>query len=97
MIVVKIGGSVRRLDPLLEDIATTTEQTVVVHGAGRALDDLSNRLGSPPRMVVKAPETSKYQGRSSASSATKSTAMPMTCGKKTHTALLNTAAMPPQT
>ena len=51
MIVVKIGGSVRRLDPLLEDIATTTEQTVVVHGAGRALDDLSTRLGSPPRMV----------------------------------------------
>ena len=51
MIVVKIGGSVRRLDPLLEDIATTTEQTVVVHGAGRELDDLSTRLGSPPRMV----------------------------------------------
>jgi acetylglutamate/LysW-gamma-L-alpha-aminoadipate kinase len=51
MIVVKIGGSVRRLDPLLEDIATTTEQTVVVHGASRDLDDLSTRLGSPPRMV----------------------------------------------
>ena len=51
MIVVKIGGSVRHLDPLLEDIAATTEQTVVVHGASRALDDLSTRLGTPPRMV----------------------------------------------
>ena len=51
MIVVKIGGSVRRLDPLLEDIAATTEQTIVVHGASRDLDDLSTRLGSPPRMV----------------------------------------------
>jgi [amino group carrier protein]-L-2-aminoadipate 6-kinase len=51
MIVVKIGGSVRHLDPLLEDIATTTEQCVVVHGASRDLDDLSTRLGAPPRMV----------------------------------------------
>jgi acetylglutamate/LysW-gamma-L-alpha-aminoadipate kinase len=51
MIVVKIGGSVRHLDPLLEDLATTTERTVVVHGASRDLDDLSTRLGSPPRMV----------------------------------------------
>ena len=33
MIVVKIGGSVRHLDPLLEDIAATTERVVVVHGA----------------------------------------------------------------
>ena len=37
MIVVKIGGSVRWLDPLLEDIATTTEQAIVVHGASRDL------------------------------------------------------------
>jgi len=51
MIVVKIGGSVRRVDPLLLDIAATTEQVVVVHGASRDLDDLSTRLGSPPRMV----------------------------------------------
>jgi acetylglutamate/LysW-gamma-L-alpha-aminoadipate kinase len=51
MIVVKIGGSVRRLDPLLDDIAVTTEKTIVVHGASRDLDELSTRLGSPPRMV----------------------------------------------
>jgi acetylglutamate/LysW-gamma-L-alpha-aminoadipate kinase len=51
MIVVKIGGSVRHLDPILEDVATTTEQAIVVHGASRELDDLSTRLGSPPRMV----------------------------------------------
>jgi acetylglutamate/LysW-gamma-L-alpha-aminoadipate kinase len=54
MIVVKIGGSVRQLDPLLEDIAATTERVVVVHGASRELDDLSTRLGSPPRMVESA-------------------------------------------
>lgn len=51
MIVVKIGGSVRHLDPLLEDIAATTERVVVVHGASRDLDDLATRLGAPPRMV----------------------------------------------
>jgi [amino group carrier protein]-L-2-aminoadipate 6-kinase len=51
MIVVKIGGSVRRLDPLLEDIAATTEHVVVVHGASRDLDELSTRLGVPPRMM----------------------------------------------
>lgn len=54
MIVVKIGGSVRHLDPLLQDIATTTERVVVVHGASRDLDDLSTRLGTPPRMVESA-------------------------------------------
>ena len=54
MIVVKIGGSVRHLDPLLEDIAATTEQVVLVHGASRALDDLSTRLGAPPQMVESA-------------------------------------------
>ena len=51
MIVVKIGGSVRWLDPILEDVAAMTERTIVVHGASRDLDDLSARLGSPPRMV----------------------------------------------
>ena len=51
MIVVKIGGSVHDVDPLLNDIASTTERVIVVHGASRDLDDLSTRLGSPPRMV----------------------------------------------
>jgi acetylglutamate/LysW-gamma-L-alpha-aminoadipate kinase len=54
MIVVKIGGSVRHLDPLLEDIAATTERVVLVHGASRELNDLSTRLGSPPQMVESA-------------------------------------------
>jgi [amino group carrier protein]-L-2-aminoadipate 6-kinase len=54
MIVVKIGGSIRHLDPLLEDIAATTEQVVLVHGASRDLDALSRRLGAPPRMVESA-------------------------------------------
>jgi acetylglutamate/LysW-gamma-L-alpha-aminoadipate kinase len=51
MIVVKIGGSVRRVDPLLEDLAGTTERVIVVHGASRELDALSTRLGTPPRTV----------------------------------------------
>jgi acetylglutamate/LysW-gamma-L-alpha-aminoadipate kinase len=54
MIVVKIGGSVRNVDPLLEDIAATTERVVVVHGASRDLDGLSARLGVPSRMVQSA-------------------------------------------
>jgi len=53
--VIKIGGSVRDPEPVLRDIAATVaashEQIVVVHGASRALNDLSERLGYPPRIV----------------------------------------------
>lgn len=52
MLVIKIGGSLRRLDPLLADIARCQERMVLVHGANRELNDLSERLGHPPRMVT---------------------------------------------
>ena len=50
--VVKIGGSVRDPDRLLRDIATWPGPVVVVHGASRDLNELSTRLGHPPRMVA---------------------------------------------
>jgi [amino group carrier protein]-L-2-aminoadipate 6-kinase len=61
MIVVKIGGSVRNLDPILDDLAATDEAFVVVHGASRALNELSEQLGAPPRMVEsERGETSRF-------------------------------------
>jgi acetylglutamate/LysW-gamma-L-alpha-aminoadipate kinase len=50
-IVVKVGGSVRNLDPLLRDVAASPHAVVLVHGASRALNDLSTSLGREPRMV----------------------------------------------
>ena len=50
----KIGGSVRDPGPLLQDVAETVaagESVVLVHGASRDLNELSTRLGHPPRMV----------------------------------------------
>ena len=52
MLVIKIGGSLTDLDPLLEDIAARREPLVLVHGANKELNDLSTRLGHPPRMVT---------------------------------------------
>ena len=49
--VIKIGGSVREPDALLRDIAAAREHIVLVHGASRGLNELSTRLGHPPRMV----------------------------------------------
>ena len=51
MLVIKVGGSVRRLDGLLLDIASVREPLVLVHGASRDLDALSTALGRPPRIV----------------------------------------------
>lgn len=55
LIVLKIGGSVRDPDPLLRDVADIVAsgdaQVVLVHGASRDLNELSTRLGHPPRMV----------------------------------------------
>lgn len=54
VLVLKIGGSVRDPEPLLQDMAETVgagERVVLVHGASRDLNDLSTRLGHPPRMV----------------------------------------------
>jgi len=51
MIVVKIGGSVTNPDNVLREVAELDEPVVIVHGASRELDELSRRLGSPPRIV----------------------------------------------
>ncbi len=60
-LVVKIGGSVDDPGALLDDIAAHAEPVVVVHGAHRVLDDLSTRLGHPPRFVTSARgATSRY-------------------------------------
>ena len=50
----KIGGSIRDPEALLQDVAATVargERVVVVHGASRDLNELSTALGHPPRMV----------------------------------------------
>jgi len=61
MLVIKIGGSLSGIDPLLGDIAATTEPLVLLHGANRDLDDLATRLGHPPRMVTsERGEVSRY-------------------------------------
>src|SRR5947209_9325311 len=52
MLVVKIGGSLTDLDPLLQDVAACKQQLVLVHGANKELNELSTRLGNPPRMVT---------------------------------------------
>ncbi len=52
MLVIKVGGSVQRLDPLLGDVARCSEPVILVHGANRELNELSTQLGHPPRMVT---------------------------------------------
>jgi acetylglutamate/LysW-gamma-L-alpha-aminoadipate kinase len=52
VLVIKIGGSLTNLDPLLEDVAACKEPLVLVHGANKELNELSTRLGHPPRMVT---------------------------------------------
>ena len=52
MLVIKIGGSLTDLNPLLDDIAACKEPLMVVHGANKELNELSVRLGHPPRMVT---------------------------------------------
>ena len=52
MLVIKIGGSLTDLDALLQDVAACKEPLVLVHGANKELNDLSTRLGHPPRMVT---------------------------------------------
>jgi acetylglutamate/LysW-gamma-L-alpha-aminoadipate kinase len=54
LLVLKIGGSVRDPEALLQDVAATWAagaRTVLVHGASRDLNELSTRLGHPARMV----------------------------------------------
>jgi [amino group carrier protein]-L-2-aminoadipate 6-kinase len=52
MLVIKIGGSLSDLDPLLKDVAACNEPLVLVHGANKELNDLSTKLGHPPKMVT---------------------------------------------
>jgi acetylglutamate/LysW-gamma-L-alpha-aminoadipate kinase len=52
MLVIKIGGSLMDLEPLLRDVAGVSEPLVLIHGANKELNELSNRLGQPPRMVT---------------------------------------------
>jgi len=52
MLVIKVGGSLSQLDPLLRDVASWHDPLVLVHGANRELNDLSTRLGHPPRLVT---------------------------------------------
>jgi acetylglutamate/LysW-gamma-L-alpha-aminoadipate kinase len=52
VLVIKIGGSLTDINPLLDDVTACKEPLVLVHGANRELNELSNRLGHPPRMVT---------------------------------------------
>lgn len=52
MLVIKIGGSLTNFDSLLEDVAACKEPLILVHGGNKELNDLSTRLGHPPRMVT---------------------------------------------
>lgn len=61
MLVLKLGGSLERLDDLLADVASRNEPMLIVHGANRELSQLSTRLGHPPRMVTsERGEVSRY-------------------------------------
>jgi len=52
MLLLKVGGSLSDLDPLLRDVAAYPHALVLIHGANRELNELSTRLGRPPRMVT---------------------------------------------
>src|ERR1700737_4618882 len=44
MLVIKIGGSLTDVDPLLRDVAACREPLLLVHGGNKELNDLSTRL-----------------------------------------------------
>ncbi len=53
MLVVKLGGAAGGdPDPLLDELAQMDEPWVLVHGGSAQLDDVSTRLGHPPRFVT---------------------------------------------
>ncbi len=61
MLVCKVGGSAVALDRILADIARVEDRVVLVHGGNRELNELSTRLGHPPRMVTsERGEVSRY-------------------------------------
>lgn len=68
MIVVKIGGSQGvALDPICHDIAALAQQgqkVLVVHGGSAETNEVSTRLGHPPRFVTSSSGfTSRYTDR----------------------------------
>lgn len=68
MIVVKIGGaSGINLDAVCQDITTllqTGEKVLLVHGGSAEMNEISTRLGHPPRMVTSVSGyTSRYTDR----------------------------------
>ncbi|MFI5168155.1 MAG: [LysW]-aminoadipate kinase [Thermoanaerobaculales bacterium] len=55
MIILKIGGGATiNLAGIARDLAELGTQTVVVHGANAARDELASRLGQPPQVVTSA-------------------------------------------
>lgn len=60
-LVVKLGGSVEDPAAVLDDVAAHRGPLILVHGAHRVLDDLSTKLGHPPRFVTSSRgQTSRY-------------------------------------
>ncbi len=53
MLVVKLGGG-SSIDPaaLLDELSTLEEPWILVHGGNALLDDVSTKLGHPPRFVT---------------------------------------------
>lgn len=53
MLVVKLGGAAgANPDPLLDELADLEEPWVLVHGGSAQLDEVSERMGHPPRFVT---------------------------------------------
>ncbi|MHB8633277.1 MAG: [LysW]-aminoadipate kinase [Thermoplasmatota archaeon] len=53
VLVVKLGGAAGiDPEPLMADLAASREPWVLVHGGNQELDELSRRLGHPPRFVT---------------------------------------------
>jgi acetylglutamate/LysW-gamma-L-alpha-aminoadipate kinase len=61
VLVIKIGGSLTNIDGLLQDIAGCKEPLILIHGGNKELNELSTKLGHPPRMVTsERGEVSRY-------------------------------------
>ncbi|ACZ41242.1 acetylglutamate kinase [Thermobaculum terrenum ATCC BAA-798] len=53
MLVIKIGGSKGiNVDKILEDVPNIQDKMVIVHGANYELNQVSEQLGHPPRIVT---------------------------------------------
>ncbi len=65
MLVIKIGGSKGvDLDRFLDDVPSVSEPMVLVHGANYEMDQVSEQLGHPPRIVTSSTgQKSRYTDR----------------------------------